>query len=155
MLSEKLIDSYRDQKNLSVLMLRTCPVYGVGKDSPKFIWNFISKCRNNEKITTHKYINGNPHLDLLHIKDLVSAIEIAVRSLDVGTYNIGGGISVSTDDVARMLIQKMTSQSEVAYSTIDDYVANIRMDTSKFSRKYGWHPKISLEEGLDELLQTL
>jgi UDP-glucuronate decarboxylase len=155
MLSEQLIDSYRDQKNLSVLILRSCAVYGVGKDSPKFISNFIGKCKNNEKIITHKYLNGNPHLDLLHIKDLVSAIEIVVRSRDVGTYNIGGGISVSTDDVAHMLIQKMTSESCVAYSPINDYVANIRMDTSKFSRKYGWHPKISLEEGLDELVQTL
>lgn len=152
MLSENLIESYIENKGLSVFVLRLCSIYGIGKDVPKFIWNFIDKCRRNEDIITHRYLNGSPRLDLLHIHDVVDAIEIAVRSNDVGVYNIGGGISVSTEEVAKILVAKTGADSKISYSLINDYTANITMDSSKFSAKYGWHPKISLEAGLDELL---
>ena len=152
LLAEELIKSYVNNKNLSVMILRPCSIYGAGKDSPKFIWNFIDKCRKNQDIVTHQYINGSPRLDLLHVHDLVSAIEIAVRSGDVGTYNVGGGLSVSTDEVASILIEKTGATSKLSHSIIDDYTANITLDSTRFSKKYGWSPQITLEDGLDELL---
>ena len=56
-LCENLIDLYRLKNNLSCLILRSSPVYGIESDRPKFIWNFIYKAKENIEIITHNYIN--------------------------------------------------------------------------------------------------
>lgn len=151
-LAECLIDLYRQEKNLQAFILRPCSLYGIGRDTPKFIWNFMDKCRRNETITTHHYLNGDPKLDLMHLSDLVDAIEIAIRSGDTGTYNVGSGNLISTKNVAELLVQMTSSSSIITQTEINDYVANILLDSTAFSKKYGWYPKISLENGLKSLL---
>ena len=112
----------------------------------------MDKCRRNETITTHHYLNGDPKLDLMHLSDLVDAIEIAIRSGDTGTYNVGSGNLISTKNVAELLVQMTSSSSIITQTEINDYVANILLDSTAFSKKYGWYPKISLENGLKSLL---
>lgn len=152
-LSEMLIRAYVEQHSLVSLILRSSPVYGVQSDRPKFIWNFLAKARRGQEIVTHRYLNGFPALDLLHIEDLQAALFKALTSNVTGELNIGSGTLVTTAEVARLLIEKIGSSSTIRHLPIESYIGNIAMDTSRAKRLLAWQPIVHLSQGLDQYLQ--
>jgi UDP-glucuronate decarboxylase len=157
MLAEQLINHFRDNHGLSYLLFRICPVYGLGSDKPRFIYTFISQALKNEDIVTHVYKNGNPHLELLHINDLVEFMSQAICNNLTGCYHIGGGSYLSTYEIAKMTVKRLNSQSTIKQIQIDDYVANINLDDSKLLSQCSLqhHKKRSFETELDVLIKTL
>src|SRR5690606_7462347 len=73
-LAESLVGRFRRSEGLACALLRLGPVYGIGGERPKFVHTFIEKAVRGETISTHRYRNGRPALDLLHISDAAQAI---------------------------------------------------------------------------------
>ena len=136
-------------------MLRSCPVYCVGSDKPRFIFNFIDKIIRSQSIITHRYSNGLPALDLLYIDDLVMAVERAVDSDFSGNLNIGTGVITSTYKVAEILRDLLGGNSEIDSTLIESDTAGIAMDSGRAREVLGWQPTISLEQGLRLILPDL
>ncbi|MCS6955558.1 MAG: NAD-dependent epimerase/dehydratase family protein [Candidatus Calescibacterium sp.] len=154
-LSEQLIEKYHQNYQLNYVILRSSPIYGVGSDKPKFIYNFIDKAIKNEPIITHEYLNGKPSLDLLHIKDFARALQKAIF-LPNGfnsSINLGTGNLTSTFEIANMIIRVLSSHSEVTSLKIEDYCACIAMKTDKAQRILSWQPTIDVDSGINEILQ--
>src|SRR5258708_5874307 len=153
-LSEALLNHYREDLGLQAAILRSSPSYGVEGEKPKFIWNFLRKELRNDDILAHRYRNGPPHLDLLHIDDLAAAIAAAtVRNVSVDV-NIGTGISTSTTEVAERLVAIVGSTSRVRHIQIEGDAPNIVMDTQRAKSVLGWVPRIDLETGLRGLVDA-
>lgn len=151
MLSENLIQHYIEQYGVQVLMLRFSPIYGLGSDKPKSIWNFSEKALKGIEINTHLYQNGLPSLDLLHIDDACSAIFKAVSSSSLGAFNISSGEGITTKDLAEQIVKIFDSQSAVVHTKLDLKTSNIVFDTSKANKVLGWYPSKPLAEGLEEI----
>lgn len=156
-LCETLIKQYRDLYDLNIYLLRLSPVYGVGSDKPKFIYTFFQKALKNETIFTHKYINGLPILDLIHVNDVISAIERVIRAKPASSFdlNISSGIGHSTFEIAKMIKEMCGSNSVIMHHEINDFVANIIMDISKAKKVLGWHPTINLKDGLKQMMDHI
>jgi len=152
-LCERLLNQYRDIYNLNIYLMRLSPIYGVGSDKPKFIYTFFEKALKNETIFTHKYLNGSPVLDLIHIDDVVSAIECVIRAKPVNSFdlNIGSGVGHSTFEIANLIKEICSSNSAIMHHGINDFVANIVMDINKAKKVFGWHPTIDIKDGLREI----
>lgn len=154
-LCEMLIEHCRRTQDLRCTMLRSSPVYGVGGDKPKFIYNFIDKIKRSQRIVTHSYNNGLPALDLLYIDDLVAAVVKTVSSNFSGNLNIGTGEITSTRKIAEILLGLLGSQSEIDSILIDSDTACIAMETSKAQEVLGWKATIGVEQGLQRILTGL
>lgn len=154
-LCETLLEYYKCRYNLDYALIRSSPVYGNGKDRPKFIFNFIKKAIVNENIITHKYENGFPHLDLLHVEDLTSAFISIIDNDYTGSINIGSGIGISTTDIAKLIIELLNSDSKIKHEDINDYAPNIVMDTSLAQKTFDWKPKIDLKKGLQKIIDNM
>jgi nucleoside-diphosphate-sugar epimerase len=152
MLCEILIEHYRKLHALNAVIVRSSPVYGPGSDRPKFIYNFLNKARKGALIHTHEYANGAPHLDLLHIDDLIEALVAVLRSDVSDNFNVGSGQLFSTYEVAATLVAKTQSVSQVRMQKIDDYAPNIRMDYHKARTILGWKPVRTFDMGLNEII---
>ena len=155
LLCESLIEHHRKLHGLECGLLRSSPLYGEASDRPKFIYNFIGKALKNEPIKTHRYLNGDPKLDLLHVDDFVSAVVAAIETNFVGSVNIGAGRAVSTREVAERIVTKTGSTNTVESRIIEDYVANITMDISLAKKRLSWQPTIAWEIGLGRLLERV
>jgi nucleoside-diphosphate-sugar epimerase len=153
-LCELLIEHSRRTQGLLCAMLRSCPVYGIGSDKPKFIYNFIDKINCSQLIVTHQYNNGLPSLDMLYIDDLVLAVQKVVARDFFGDLNIGTGILTSTNKIAEILKEFMCGQSEIDATQIDSDIACIAMDAGKAQREIDWRPTISIEQGLRLILSN-
>ena len=156
-LCETLVNQYRDLYGLHLYLLRLSPVYGVGSNKPKFIYNFFQKTSKNETIFTHKYINGLPVLDLIHINDAIGAIDcvLRIKSPNSFEFNIGSGIGCSTFEIAKMIKGLCGSRSKIKHHEINDFVANIVMDISKAKKVLGWCPVIKVKDGLNEIMRYI
>jgi UDP-glucuronate decarboxylase len=151
-LCELLLEQYRDNYDLKYVLLRSGPVYGGESNRPKFIFNFLAKASRNETIVTHRYLNGFPTLDLLHISDLVSALSRVADSDYSGPLHVGSGRGISTNEVARLIVEVTGSRSGIEHREINDYAANIVMNSSLAKSTLGWQPSIAFEEGLRMLI---
>lgn len=154
-LCEILIESCCRTQGLRCALLRSSPVYGVGSDRPKFIYNFIDKIRQSQRVITHSYENGSPALDLLYIDDLVAAVKQVVASDFNGQLNIGTGVLTSTPKIAELLRDFLGGQSDIDTTKIDSDTACIAMDASKAGVVLSWQAKVGVEQGLQLILSNL
>ncbi|MBN9332120.1 NAD-dependent epimerase/dehydratase family protein [Devosia sp.] len=152
MLCETLIGHYRQLHGLDAVIVRSSPVYGIGSDRPKFIYNFLDKARRGAPIQTHCYLNGSPQLDLLHIDDLQSALLSILTSDASGDFNVGTSQMTSTLVIASAIVERTQSASKVVQHPIADYAPNIRMDYTRVRKILGWEPSWSISDGLDQII---
>lgn len=153
LLCEQLIGLHRVQYGVRCAVLRSSPLYGKGGDRPKFIYNFVNKALGDTVIHTHRYRNGEPRLDLLHVDDFIAAVLAVVRRDFIGTLNLGTGQAVSTRDLAEWIVQRCGSVSPIRYRDVEDYVGNIAMDYARAGKELGWSPQSRWQDGLDEIIQ--
>ncbi len=93
--------------------------------------------------------NGNQTRDFIHVKDLVKAIIKSAFSKKIGKiYNVGSGTEVKINKVAEIIggkkvyIPKRKGETERS-------LASIR----KIKKDFNWKPKVTLENGLKDLLK--
>ena len=155
MLCEYLVAHHVEQYDLKVIMLRVSPVYGLGADKPKCVWNFAKKAKENQTINTHLYINGLPTIDLLHITDVCNAILQAMKCNKEGIFNIGSGYPTTTKNLAQMIINELNSTSTITHTNLNLITSNITLDITKAMEYLNWKPTVSLEHGLNTIIHSL
>jgi UDP-glucuronate decarboxylase len=153
-LCEMLINSFQKQHGLRCVLLRSSPVYGVASDRPKFIWSFIDSAIKGLPIKTHNFLNGSPALDLLHIDDLCAAIITVLEKEFIGEINLGTGRLLSTREIARIICDKLSSDSPVIPVDILAYAPNIAMDNTFAESVIGWKPHIAFEDSIGDLITS-
>lgn len=154
-LAEILIRQFHISDGINYAILRSSPLYGVGTDKPKFVYNFIDKALRGETIVTHRYLNGDPALDLLHVDDFSDAILKVFENKFVGELNFGTGITTSTKEIAELIKNEIGSDSRIVQTLIDSNMAAIAMNNNEASRAIDWKPRITLQEGLRGILKLL
>ena len=151
-LSEQLITQYSKMYGLKYNIIRSSPIYGLDSDKPKFIYNFLNKAKKNETITTHKYVNGFPNVDLLHQEDIVDAIEKTIDINGNNVFNIGGGMSLNTNEIAKFIVESLGSKSNIEINYIEDFYPNIQMNYSKINSIVGWLPQNNFKDFITNLI---
>lgn len=151
---------YTQQYGIQGIILRIPPVYGYGphteiyKEGKPLITGFkifIEKAIAGEPLE----VWGNPNngRDIIYVKDVVSALIIALKNCNVhGIYNISSGKILTLDEQARIIVKIFSSDnniSEIKYlpekeNFIESYVYDIR----KAEKELNWIPMYSFEEML-------
>ena len=153
LLAEALIAHHRARHDLDVTIVRSAPAFGVGSDKPKFLHNFARAAQAGQgPIRTHRYANGDPKLDLLHIDDLVAALAAVVATRSAGDFNIGGGRLWGTAEIARHMVELAGRDIAVEQQVVQDDVGNILMDSSRAREVLAWVPRHTLEDFLADLM---
>lgn len=95
--------------------------------------------------------NGDSVRDFLYIDDMVSAIVSLMEIPDDNhTYNLGSGIGHNLNEIKEIIESVCRKQLNAKYRPsrkID--VTKIVLDSSRLINKTNWHPKISIEQGID------
>jgi dTDP-L-rhamnose 4-epimerase len=103
------------------------------------------------------YEDGQQSRDFIHVRDIVQGLLLAMDrpEADNQVFNLGTGRPTSVGQVAEMLSQRLTG-GEVRPDLRQQYRAgDIRhcyADLTKARRLLGFEPRISLEDGLEDLL---
>lgn len=165
--SKGTADSYmRDYHRvfgLRTIVFRQSCIYGphqLGLEDQGWVAWFIIAGLLGWPITI--YGDGKQVRDLLHIRDLLTAFDLAIAHPDktVGqVYNIGGGPTntISIWFELRPLLEKLLGQKlQATFAPVrpGDQLIFVA-DTSKAKADFGWEPRINFRQGLRELFTWL
>ncbi len=97
--------------------------------------------------------------DYIHVADIARANLMAMES-DVSreSFNVATGVSTSLNELVRIIQAKAGTSLEPEYKTPEGKIRATVSSTLKFSNKkiqeqLGWHPEVSLEEGIERLIR--
>jgi nucleoside-diphosphate-sugar epimerase len=111
---------------------------------------FLKACREGRPLEI--FGDGEQTRDFTHVRDVVSANMLAmdcdVALADGRAINVGRGENVSVNRIAAM-IGGQTVHREGRAGDMRDTLA----DRREAKRVLGWHPRVSIEEGIAELLK--
>lgn len=150
--AEKIIETYAKNYKLSYVILRLSNVYGE-RDFDRVIPIFIENALNNKSLIVY---GVDKLLDFIYIDDVVNALVKSMYVNENYILNIGSGVGTRILELAE-LIKRILNRNvnivikEKRKGEVDKFVANI--DRAKKILK--WTPKISLENGLKHMIDSL
>ena len=151
-LCEQICKYYVEVFSLDITILRPFNVYGLGQNKNFLIPEIIEQIKNNEKVVVNSF---NPRRDYIHVEDLVEAVIASTKIMNgLQVYNIGSGYSVSVKDIIKLIeeIIRKSLQSEERNIVRNNELMNVVADISKASASLNWKPKLTLREGLTQIL---
>lgn len=159
--SEAVLRAYADQEKIDAVALRISIVYGPGRTTYCGITNFIKCALAGQPLVLDQ--DCDLPLPWLHIGDAVDAVLAALdaprdRIYNDGTYayNVTGPGSPTFREIARSVADALPGTRIVEGSAPDKYAMNARqMALSAIKRDLGWEPRVSIEEGVRRLVESL
>lgn len=138
------------QYGMAYTILRPANVYGPrqkttgdGAVIPSFLEHFV---RGTDPII---HGDGLQTRDFIYVADMARAIIASLSAGDNCTFNISSGISVSILDLWRTLAQLFNWHHEPKHGPQrDGDIRHSVMDSRAAQEVLGWHPTVSLSEGL-------
>jgi UDP-glucuronate decarboxylase len=151
---EFLVDLYAQRGDVQRSICRLAPVYGPGGTRPRLIHTFQQRLIAGQPIQTHRYSNGRPAMDLLHVSDAVDGIAAVVSSATDDVYHFGTGTLTQTVKIAEMIAQITGRRLLHEEIDIDDFTSNVAFPSLKARAHLGWAPRMSVQDGLVGMLDV-
>lgn len=135
--------------------IRVFTPYGAWMQPGKVIYTAITKALLGETIP---FTNPEVTRDYIYIDDLVEVyIRAALKapSLKGSTLNGGSGVAVSLEDVAKVVLAKTHSRSDVSWNNKGALYdgGHWEADTSKVQEMLGWKPAHSFPDGIEKTVE--
>ncbi len=156
--AEHLVDTYRHEFDVPGTSLRYFTVYGP-RQRPDMAFHKFGKAAL-EGTPIGVYGDGHQSRDFPVIDDIVAANRAAMDALVAGdrggTYNLGGGSTVTVREVVDMLSEILGSPVEANFGdTQPGDVRHTSADTTRARSALGFAPKVDLREGLSREVEWL
>jgi len=154
---ERLAKLYYDLYNVKSIGLRLFSVYGPREEHKGCYANIISQflwaiLKDQSPII---YGDGNQTRDFIYVSDVVNAFILAMFSnIDCDIFNVGTGKNYSFNEVINLLNKYLGKDIKPIYkpNPIKNYVYHTLADTTKAEKILGFKAKISLEEGIRNII---
>ncbi len=156
--AEHLVDTYRHEFAVPGTSLRYFTVYGPRQRPDMAFHKFVKAALEGTPIGV--YGDGHQSRDFTFIDDIVRANRAAMDQLVAGstggTYNLGGGSTVTVREVVDMLGEILGSPVAADYgATQPGDVRHTSADTTRARDALGFEPTVALREGLAREVEWL
>jgi len=159
--AEEYLRLYSRLFGIRYAVARITNPYGPGQPPGRTAYGIVNRLIQlavcNETLTI--YGSGCQRRDNVYIDDVVEALLRLGDADSSGVYNVGTGIGTSIADVARTIvdlagggrIESVEWPSLAGQIETGDFVA----DVSRIRDELGWHPSVSLGDGLQRTIAYL
>jgi nucleoside-diphosphate-sugar epimerase len=161
--NEGMFRSFYDMYGLEYNAMRYFNVYGprmdiYGKYTEVLIkWYHLIKKGRQPLI----YGDGKQSMDFVYVEDVARANILALKcTVADDVFNVASGIETSLEDLCLALLASMKSGLAPKYVPLPDERKKVEVnrrlaDISKAKSKLGFHPSVTLREGLEKLIHWL
>lgn len=156
--TEQMLRACHDTSGLSYVAFRPFNVYGPRMDMvgvyTEVLIRWLDAIEDNKPPLI--FGDGSQSMDFVFVDDVARAYLLAVQTdIDDDVFNIGTGIQTSLNDLCKLLLRITGSSLQPEYREARR-VGNVqvrRASTDKAENMLGFRTKISLEQGLRELVR--
>lgn len=157
---EDLAETYARLYGVGSIALRFFNIYGPYERPDTFIKDVACALLSNRTMYRYEDKPGVGH-DFMYIDDCVTALSTVIEKwpIDEGqfeVYNVGTGRPYSNQEIISVL-EKLAEKklNTVCQEAPMGEIHSLSADTTKFSKTFGFSPKVSLEEGLEHFFKWL
>ena len=154
---DALTKAYERQYGLRNIIIRFFNTYGSrmrgGDFYGRVIDRFIQQAMRGEPITV--YGDGSQTRSFTYVSDTIDGVMTAIAKGKEGeVYNIGNDSETRIVDLAKLVRNLAKSASEIQFKDLPENDPNRRAADITKMRELGWGPKISLEEGITNIIKS-
>lgn len=123
---------------------------------PQLIQKFVNAKQNNIQ-EVQLLGNGSSTRDFIFNNDLADAVGFFIENnlWGLNNFNISGGKPTKILSLAELISKLVNYKGKITLASSELNGTNYKvLDDSEF-RKFGWQPKISLQEGLQKVIKSL
>jgi GDP-L-fucose synthase len=158
----KMCESYNFQYKTNYKCLMPCNLYGPNDNydlkTSHFFPALIAKAieaKQNKKKNIILWGSGKPKRELMYVDDLADAcIYFMKKKIKDSLINVGVGHDMSILSYAKFILKKMKLNCKIVLDISKSDGTPRKIIDSSIARKYGWTPKIDLNEGFDLTLKN-
>ena len=151
--AEFYVRTIGDLWGIETVNLRVFNAYGPGQhlpaSHPPVIPNFLRQAVRNGTLVVHG--DGSQTRDYVFVDDVVGAMVAAATAPNVGrrVINVGSGTETRVRELVSLVMKVTNSRAEVIYNPrTDPGVSRMCADISLARQTLGYHPRVSLAQGL-------
>ncbi|KXB07265.1 nucleoside-diphosphate sugar epimerase [candidate division MSBL1 archaeon SCGC-AAA382C18] len=155
---ERIAKVHNEFYNVESIGLRFFSVYGPHEQAKgkyaNIITQFYWKMKKDEKSLI--FGDGTQTRDFTHVSDIVqAALKAADSNHEYEIINVGTGKETTFNKVVEMLNEKLDKSIKPEYqeNPIKNYIERTHADISKAKKLLDYKPTISLEEGIEQMIQ--
>jgi nucleoside-diphosphate-sugar epimerase len=154
LIAENIVLGYSRDFNLSGIIFRLFNIYGPNQDDSFLIPTILKQVKSGKVILK----DPRPKRDFIHVRDVVDAIVTAVEKqfISVQIVNLGSGVSYSVEEIVNLF--SIYSKSSFTIDYTNEYRKGEVLDSLSSNAKIldvlGWQAKISIENGISDLLRS-
>jgi UDP-glucose 4-epimerase len=149
-LAENICNYWRTTTKGKLTILRPFNVYGKGSRIG-VVYNMLQNVKEGKPINI--FGNGKQIRDFLNVEDLLEAIIISLNIQQDGDFNLGSGKETSLLELLALIKKVCPKKVIVTFAENEnDKAARIAYSIDKAHTVLGWESKVTLEEGLKNLL---
>lgn len=158
----KMLEHYQKCYDFNSVSLMPCNLYGQNDNYnletshvfPALIRKFVeAKINSVDKVEV--WGTGKVFREFMHVDDIASAAVYFMKHDNTDSLiNIGWGKEISILELVELIKDKVNYQGKIIWDkSKKDGTKNKKLDISKM-RAYGFHPKITLEEGINMTIKS-
>lgn len=151
---ESLIRAYRDEHGLDVRVARIFNTYGprMRIDDGRVIPKFARQALTGNDLTV--YGDGEQTRSFCYVSDMIEGLVALLESDVQEPVNMGNPDERTINELAELVIEITDSDSGITYEELPPQDPQVRRpDISKARSELGWHPDVSLRDGLRASMQ--
>ncbi len=156
---ERMAELYHDFYNIESIGFRFFSVYGPREEAKKTFANLISQFLWDMKKGKSPvlYGDGTQTRDFTYVSDIIKGFIMGMQpNIDIkcDIFNLGTNKCYSLKELVSILNKNLGTNIEPVFqeNPLKNYVQETLADTTKVKNKLGWHPEISLDQGIKKLL---
>jgi dTDP-glucose 4,6-dehydratase len=154
--AEALTMAYRGQQGVDTAIVRIFNTYGprMRPNDGRAIPNFMRQALAAEPLTV--YGTGEQTRSFCYVDDLIRGLYLLATSEEHLPVNLGNPGEYTLLELAQAVLRATGSESELVFEALPIDDPQVRQpDISRARDVLGWEPEVSLEEGLQRLVDFL
>lgn len=148
------LKTFVDTYDLPAVSTRAANVYGPGQQLYRVIPRTVLAALTGQKLRLDG--GGLSQRAFIHMSDVSDAtLKIALEGRKGQTYHISGNHVIAIRELVEMILRKLGKKFEACVEIGPERPgkdAAYMLDSSKLRRELSWHDKITLEQGVDEVI---
>ncbi len=151
--AETLFFDYNRMHGVDIKVARIFNTYGprMQEEDGRVISNFIVQALMGAPLTV--YGRGEQTRSFCYVDDLITGLILLMNSNETGPINFGNPNEWTILELAKLILDKTRSQSEIQYFPLPTDDPKMRCPIiTQAEQKLHWSPKVPLEEGLEKTI---
>ena len=137
-----------------VTLIRSTNVFGKHQQLYKIIPRMIIYNKLGKKVELHG--GGKSSKFFIHIRDVVNGLMLAIEKEKTGTFHFSVPDNEVIAGIVRRVCERLGSDFEQSTTVVGERLGqdpSYWLNCSRAMEELGWKPRISFEEGVDEVIE--